>query len=74
MDMQKRRIFGPKSKMEMPKSNIILDLSQKYSAKKDAKKYNIVLIVKCHGEKRCNGEDFWAGMQNGEAKNDKNLY
>ena len=34
MDMQKRRIFRPKSKMEMPKSNIILDLSQKYAAKK----------------------------------------
>ena len=30
----KKRIFGPKSKMEMPKSNIILDLSKKYAAKK----------------------------------------
>ena len=34
---EKKRIFGPKSKMEMPKRNIILDQSQKY----DAKKYNI---------------------------------
>ena len=34
---EKRRIFGSKLKMEMPKRNIILDQSQKY----DAKKYNI---------------------------------
>ena len=58
MDMQKRRIFGPKSNMEMPKSNIILDLSKKYAAKKMPKS----MIVKCHGEKRCKGEDFWARM------------
>ena len=54
----KKRIFGPKSKMEMPKSNIILDLSKKYAAKKMPKS----IIVKCHGEKRCEGEDFWARM------------